>query len=356
LFEYIATNPDIVSKPAEALFSGPLSAQAQRFGRFLSKILTKYESVINTKFGYETKDIGSHSWRKCASTHLNCGSTGGPTAAAACIRTGHSMGTNRDVYIMGEASSDQVCGRIMAGLPINLAEFAVSNVDFIALDAESTLSGVSRAEQQQKQAELDVKVGDALESIFGKERLAANAQMTPVLRYGLASLLYHNKRGAYDKLVEDSTSQVLPDSSPLRQSPAFSSPAIRDLAQYATISMPWEDGKRRYFKEATGLPPHVIMFAYQKQLMNSVKAIPRQVEQILDRRQMMSNMSIDDLAEHIANGPRFQGMSNDIRALRDSVASLAANGLRQARDGQPSATAMPGKTVCRVFSACMLKS
>ena len=62
------------------------------------------------------------------------------------------MGTNRDVYIMGEASSDQVCGRIMAGLPINLAEFAVSNVDFIALDAESTLSGVSRAEQQQKQA------------------------------------------------------------------------------------------------------------------------------------------------------------------------------------------------------------
>lgn len=61
LFEYIATNPDIVSKPAEALFSGPLSAQAQRFGRFLSKICTKYEAVIKSEFGYDIRDIGSHS-------------------------------------------------------------------------------------------------------------------------------------------------------------------------------------------------------------------------------------------------------------------------------------------------------
>ena len=343
LFEYISTNPDIVSKPAEALFSGPLSAQAQRFGRFLSKILKKYESVINTKFGYDIKDIGTHSWRKGANTKLNCGSTGGPTAAAACIRSGHSMGTNRDLYIMGEAASDQVCGRLMAGLPIHLAEFAVSYVDFIDLDAQASLSGSTpQAEQQQRQAELDVKVDDALDSIFGKERLAANAQIRPILRYGLASLLYHNQRGAYDKLVKDSTLKVLPDFSPLRQSPVFSSPVIRELAQYATISMPW-DGKRRYFKEASGLPPLVIMFAYQKQLMQSVESIPEKIEQILDRRQMMANMSVDDLAEHIANGPRFQGMSNDIRALRDSIASLNANGLRQARGGQPSASAMPGK-------------
>ncbi|EJK64045.1 hypothetical protein THAOC_15260, partial [Thalassiosira oceanica] len=298
---------------------------------------------IKTKYGYDPKDIGTHSWRKGANTKLNCGSTGGPTAAASCIRTGHSMGTNRDLYIMGEAASDQVCGRLIAGLPIHLAEFAVSYVDFVYLDAEASLSGSApQAEQQQRQAELDVKVDDALDSIFGKERLASNAQIRPLLRYGLASLLYHNERGAYDKLVKDSTLKVLPDFSPLRQSPVFSSPLIRELAQYATISMPW-DGKRRYFKEASGLPPHVIMFAYQKQLMQSVESIPEKIEQILDRRQMMANMSVDDLAEHIANGSRFQGMANDIRALRDSIASLTANGLRQARGGQPSASAMPAK-------------
>jgi len=49
---------------------------------------------------------GTHSLRKGAHTKLNCGSTGGPTAAAACIRSGYSMGTNLDLYLMGEAASD----------------------------------------------------------------------------------------------------------------------------------------------------------------------------------------------------------------------------------------------------------
>mmetsp|Transcript_24517 Transcript_24517/g.55528 ORF Transcript_24517/g.55528 Transcript_24517/m.55528 type:complete len:254 (-) Transcript_24517:29-790(-) len=105
--------------------------------------------------------------------------------------------------------------------------------------------------------------------------------------------------------------------------------------------MPW-DGNRRYFKEASGLPPHVIMFAYQKQLMESVEAIPQRIEQILDRRQMMSNMSVEDIAELIARGPRFQGIANDIRAVRESVAALAANGVRQGRTGQ-TANAAPAQ-------------
>ena len=71
---------------------------------------------------------------------MNCGSTAGPTGASACIRGGHSMGSNRDVYIAQEKASDTYCGRILQGLPEHSPEFAVSYPDFVPIDPERSIS------------------------------------------------------------------------------------------------------------------------------------------------------------------------------------------------------------------------
>jgi hypothetical protein len=116
LFHYFVMNPDVISNSEEALFRGAVQSQSQRFGDIVSKICKKYEQIILEDFGFEIKDIGVHSWRKCAHSKLNTGSTAGPSGAAACIRGGHSMGRSRDVYIVHEKASDTYCGRILQGL------------------------------------------------------------------------------------------------------------------------------------------------------------------------------------------------------------------------------------------------
>jgi hypothetical protein len=105
----------------------------------VTKICIKYHDIIKTKFGFDISEIGVHSWRKCAYTKLNCGSTAGPTGAAACIRGGHAMGGSKHVYIAQKKASDTYCGRILQGLPEHLPEFAVSYPDFVPINPQQSL-------------------------------------------------------------------------------------------------------------------------------------------------------------------------------------------------------------------------
>jgi hypothetical protein len=63
-----------------------VKSQAQRFGEIVKRICRKYENIIVGDFGVKIKDIGVHSWQKCAHTKLNTGLTAGPSGPAACIR------------------------------------------------------------------------------------------------------------------------------------------------------------------------------------------------------------------------------------------------------------------------------
>jgi hypothetical protein len=40
--------------------------------------------VCESKFDMPLKECSMYSWRKCAHTKMNCGSTAGPTSAAVC--------------------------------------------------------------------------------------------------------------------------------------------------------------------------------------------------------------------------------------------------------------------------------
>ena len=91
----------------------------------MKKICLQHRDEIESKFGFNIEDSGVHSWRKCAHTKLNCGSTAGPLAASACIRGWHTIGGSKDTYIAQEMASDTYCGRILQGLPEHSPEFVI---------------------------------------------------------------------------------------------------------------------------------------------------------------------------------------------------------------------------------------
>jgi hypothetical protein len=99
--------------------------------------------------------------------------------------------------------------------------------------------------------------------------------------------------------------------------------------------MPWE-AHYKYYKPATGLPPHVILFAYVKSLDLQIKDIPNKIEELLDRRQMAGALSLDQIARAVENrmGPRMTAMAADVAALRASnVDSASADGTNNVGGG-----------------------
>ena len=82
--------------------------------------LTEGELVI---LGHIIANIGTHSWRKGSGTYCN-GQVSGPNPVAITLRMGHSIGKMRDKYIFMGDGADQLCGRMLAGLPFNDSRFA----------------------------------------------------------------------------------------------------------------------------------------------------------------------------------------------------------------------------------------
>jgi hypothetical protein len=315
LFHYFVTNPTIIAEPEEALFPGVLKSQAQKFGNILSYIKKKYKTIIERDYGISIDDIGVHSLRKCAHSKLNTGSTAGPSGAAACLRGGHSMGKNRDVYIAQEKASDTYCGRILQGLPEHSPEFAVSYPDFVPIDLKQSLeNGVSATELAERQKVVDHQVQQALVSIFGEENLRAFPSIQRLLRVGLASHLIHFD--SYNQPVYATDPRpILPPSAALRMTALFTNPAIQSLKQHVAVAMPWEN-HYTYFKPASGLPPHVILYAYIKGLDIKLDGLPKMIEDLLDKRQMAGPLSLDQIARAVENGPVMRAMAADLASLR----------------------------------------
>jgi hypothetical protein len=233
LFDYMALNPDVLANPEGSLFSGSVDAQAQRFSKIVTRLKNKHAATIKRVYGFDIEDIGVHSWRKCAHTKLNTGSTAGPSAAAACIRGGHSLGANRDVYIAQSQASDNFCGRVLAGLPEHDPSFAVAYPDFIGIDAERSLDdeGVSSNEVAALTARINDKVQLVLYSIFGEEKIHNFLSFVPILRVGLASHLMHREHYM----------EHLPVNATLKTTPLFTNPLVMELKRFVHIAMPWEE-------------------------------------------------------------------------------------------------------------------
>jgi hypothetical protein len=224
------------------------------------------------QLGYTIEDIGVHSWRKGAHTYMNCGTTAGPSAAATCVRGGHTMGAVRDIYVLHEKAGDHYCGRIFAGLPVNDAMFAVSHPDFTPVEDNMT-----EAQLEEARREVDSLVSHALDVLFG-DRGRRILTLFPFLKVGLASHLRHR-----DRLDE-----VYPLNSPIRFCPLFTSPIVLSLKKYVKITLPWKDGGMAY---ATGIPPHTTILSNLEEMKALINGLLPAIARCLDDRTMSGNLS-----------------------------------------------------------------
>ena len=108
--------------------------------------------------------------------------------------------------------------------------------------------------------------------------------------------------------------------------------------------MPWE-GHYKYFAPASGLPPHVVLYAYVQGLredwnrgnnagLSAIESIPGKMENILDARHMIGDLWLDQIASALENRPMMQGISRDIAALKKMIEDGAFRSSNQQRPNE----------------------
>ena len=299
------------------LFQGTPNAVTKAFSYALNKVKDAHAIDIQRRFNIKLEDIHLYSYRKCAHTRLNCGTTDGPSGAAACIRGGHSLGTVRNVYIQQEKASDYYCGRILSGLPVNDARFAISFPDFIPIDVDASCrgGGISEEQYQERKDKVDEEVTEALASIFGRERLESFLTIDKFLRVGLASHLLHLEK------IE----KLLPPDAKIRQTALFTNPRVAALKEHIRVAMPWE-GHYKYFKiEATGLPAHVALLYGQEAIKKLIADIPATINAALEERQMNGPVSLAEMRDVVTESDRLKNMERTLVELAGAIKSQGAS-------------------------------
>lgn len=304
VFHYLVLNPYVLRDVDGPLFPGDRKSQAQKYSRALKKILDLYvneddQPLCLTKYGVDPKHITLYSLRKGAHTRLNCGSTAAPSSAACLLREGHSLGGVRSHYIEIERASNQYAGRIVAGLDVNSAEFAASFPDFIPVDPETCLTQpLSDRAYQAKKNQVDKEVMEVLNELFGREYLRRFPAIHRFLRIGLASHLIHL----------DTIEELLPERCALRNTALFTNPAVQELRKYVKIAFPW-DNHYKYYADASGLPPHVLIMAEFKKQGKKIDALVPKIEEMLESHQMTGTVSVSQIRRIVESSPTIRNMS-----------------------------------------------
>ncbi|KAJ1442958.1 hypothetical protein B484DRAFT_462686 [Ochromonadaceae sp. CCMP2298] len=106
----------------QQLFMG--SNSKDRFGKTLHQILWSLTEGEKQTLAQERADIGAYSLRKGSASYC-LGQVGGPNPVTVQLRMGHSLGKVNDAYFFQGDGQDQLCGRMVSGLPFNNETFAV---------------------------------------------------------------------------------------------------------------------------------------------------------------------------------------------------------------------------------------
>ena len=204
----------------DPLFPG--NDQHERFASSLQRLLQEKEVELN-RLGYQLHDIGTHSIRKGAVSYL-ASLVGGPPAAAVCIRSGHSMGQVRDVYMRYVQAGDEFVGRALALAPILSDRFGASPPFFA--DGYSDTANDLAQQQFPMQANMP--------------------HLRKMLRMCLASLVYH--RNFVNNLIPNHVVRLA--SQTLREQGTLDEIEGNNAIK---VTLPWTDRDHVF----TGIPPHV---------------------------------------------------------------------------------------------------
>jgi len=219
---YMACRP---AQPPGPLFPG--SQQKVRFGNVLRQMISSISGLNH---------YGTHSIRKGVATFACSGTTGGPSIASVCLRVGWSLGGVQDRYIRYESAGDQYLGRVVAGLPLNRAEFAVLPPHFV--------------DNQ------DIMLQSCIDKMF--PTLSKCSCLQDILKLCIASLVCHH----------DHLKEKMPASHPLLTTILFRHTEVVGHLQAKLVNgiSPW--------MKPTGIPPHVELYKQLLHVQTSIENLP----------------------------------------------------------------------------------
>jgi hypothetical protein len=93
------------------------------FSNWLKKVVRAMTAEELLELGMEADDIGTHSVRKGAGTYCSS-QPSGPNPQSIRLRMDHSIGSVESRYIFEGEGTDQMLGRVVAGLDFNTLDFA----------------------------------------------------------------------------------------------------------------------------------------------------------------------------------------------------------------------------------------
>ena len=268
----------------------------------MEKILDKYKDEIERDFGIDVKDLGVHSFRKGAAGYISSGSTCAPPQVATNLRAGWTMGVIQDTYLKYEAAGDQYVGRVVSGLPVCSAKFAIL--------------------PPQLDDDCDVETTDALVKSFFP---GIPSHFHYCCKFFAASLLYH-----FEELKT-----IISPSHPLLIASFVTSSHVGQLRNKVSVSYAWEEasvkidvirgdqehsqeqqgllssssgtessgngslgsddqtmpkGITRRIQKATGIPAHVMLMAEMQRVVHSQQQVLYKLKEVisteLDKRQV----------------------------------------------------------------------
>ena len=229
----------------QQLFAGTNSKD--RFCHLLTRLLHTLDESEAQMLGCPIEDIGTHSLRKGSSTFA-LGQVCGPTPVSVFLRMGQTLGQLKDRYIHSAEGADQLCGRMVAGLPFDSEKFTVLPPHF--------------------PSDLLYEMNDSYWTKIFSGYIHLPTGMKNALPFFLGSVIYH----------EAFLRENLHTKHPIFFSRVFTNnPLLQQMRSRVLLGLgrcPYTDMR------ATGIPPHLAL----------VDRIYKLTEQTQDLRKELSNL------------------------------------------------------------------
>ena len=275
----------VSGKKDTALFPG--ESQYNRFSTYLCNIMEKHRMAIKNDFGICVDDIGVHSIRKGAASYISSGATCAPPQVATNIRAGWTMGVIQDTYLRYEAAGDQYVGRVVSGLPICSAKFAVlppqfHNVCETDLKNFITLSFPNFPQNLQHTAKL------FLASLIYHYDELSHKYLPITHPIHFCSFLLSNKLKTFKKSIrllyaweDDLIIDVVPV-----QGTRPSALSSEDTNMDSSSESPLESSltiprEQMMIPRATGIPAHVCILADMQKVIRSQQHVLTQIQRVI---------------------------------------------------------------------------
>ena len=289
------------------LFTGTNSKN--RFGNILREVMDDLSDEEKIKLGCAPEDLGTHSARKGAPSYT-LGQVYGPNPIVVSLRMGQSIGKIKDKYYFQMDGGDQLCGRMVAGLPFHDETFAVLPPHFAPDDSSTFLT-----------QEFWEDIVPGYSNYPDKYRA--------IFPYLLASLLYH------DGYLRNE----LNPAHPLWASRVYTRNAIIDTLR--TKVLVGIGSCERSGMKSTGIPPHLALASKVKELTNEVLHLRQQLATdipslIADKvtSQLRENFNIEGVASL-----SLRDLDTRMGALRtDLIMEIQSAFTRVAMNGNGAAT------------------